>query len=145
MYMFTRSVVDEMRIVWPSGTALATVSPAMLPDAPERLSTTTDWPSTPRSPSARIRAVMSVLPPGAKGTSSRMGRDGQASAAYAGSAACSRRNRTAKPDEMTDFMLLLSSLGVFRDSTAATEHPAFFPSCPRRGGARSSQIGRAHV
>ena len=54
--------------------ALATASPAMLPDAPERLSTTTVWPSTPRSPSASTRAVISVLPPGAKGTSRRIGR-----------------------------------------------------------------------
>jgi hypothetical protein len=48
----------------------------MLPEAPARFSTTTGWASDTASLSAISRAKMSVDPPGAKGTTTRSGRDG---------------------------------------------------------------------
>src|SRR6218665_1678422 len=48
----------------------------MLPPAPGRLSTTTVWPSSPANFSATKRAVMSVLPPAARGTTRGMVRGG---------------------------------------------------------------------
>jgi formyl-CoA transferase len=52
----------------------------MLPAAPGRLSTTTDWPSPAAMPCATTRAVVSVLPPGAKPTTKRTARSGFQSA-----------------------------------------------------------------
>src|SRR4051812_10797313 len=48
----------------------------MLPPAPARFSITTAWPSAVESRSPTRRAKMSVDPPGAKGTTRRMGLDG---------------------------------------------------------------------
>ena len=61
---------------WPSGAARATAAEPILPEAPERFSTTTGWPSAWRSGSARVRARMSVDPPGAQGTVMVTGRFG---------------------------------------------------------------------
>src|SRR6185503_14157441 len=62
--------------VWPSGAAFATISvPTMLP-APGRLSTMTGFPSDWASPSATIREVRSLPPPGANGATNRIGFDG---------------------------------------------------------------------
>src|SRR5579884_2671526 len=60
----------------------------MVPLAPLTVSTTTVWPSALPMPSARMRASVSVGPPGGNPTSSVIGRDGKLSA-YAGSAAAS--------------------------------------------------------
>ena len=49
---------------------------AMLPPAPPTFSITTDCPSGARMRSAMIRAAASVDPPGGKGTTSVIGRDG---------------------------------------------------------------------
>jgi hypothetical protein len=76
----------------------------MLPAAPGRLSTTTDWPSPAAMPWATTRAVVSVLPPGAKPTMKRTARSGFQSApcaavvgglaaAAAGTSAASRLRR----------------------------------------------------
>ena len=62
--------------LWPSGTARATTSAAMTPDAPGRFSTTTGWPSDSVSFCATMRARMSFAPPGGKPTSMRSGFDG---------------------------------------------------------------------
>ena len=62
--------------VWPSGALRATCSVATLPAAPVRFSTTTGWPSPAVIPWATTRAVVSVLPPGAKPTTKRTGRSG---------------------------------------------------------------------
>ena len=51
-------------MVRPSGAALATVSLAMNPEAPDLLSTITFWPMSGFSASARIRHKRSALPPG---------------------------------------------------------------------------------
>src|SRR5262249_19522742 len=61
----------------PSGLALATVSPAIVPAAPGRLSITNVWPSTGRRFSAITRAVRSVLPPATNGTIILIDRLGQ--------------------------------------------------------------------
>jgi hypothetical protein len=54
------------------------MSAPMMPPPPALFSTTTVWPSTAPSFSASVRATMSVVPPGAKGTTSRTGLLGQA-------------------------------------------------------------------
>src|SRR5205823_145772 len=48
----------------------------MVPAAPGRLSTTTGWPSSSLNPGTRVRAMMSVAPPGARPTMRRTGFDG---------------------------------------------------------------------
>src|SRR6188768_3206620 len=55
-------------------------APIVLPP-PARLSTTTVWPKTFVSRSDRRRAITSLLPPGAKGTTMRIGLVGHGSAA----------------------------------------------------------------
>ena len=52
--------------VRPSGAALATVSLAMKPEAPVLVSTTTFWPISGVTASARMRHSRSAVPPGAK-------------------------------------------------------------------------------
>ncbi|MNC88225.1 hypothetical protein D3C83_40200 [compost metagenome] len=64
------------RSVWPSGSALATISVAMMPPALGRLSMTTCWPSDTLIFCATARAVMSPTPPGPNGTRKRIGRVG---------------------------------------------------------------------
>jgi hypothetical protein len=62
--------------VWPSGLAEATAWLATMLPALGRLSMTTGWPSRRLSASPTARAVMSAMPPGAKGTSSWIGLSG---------------------------------------------------------------------
>ena len=57
-----------MTIVWPSGSALATYSVPMMVPAPGRFSTMTVPPSCLAISCASVREMMSVPPPGAKGT-----------------------------------------------------------------------------
>ena len=52
--------------VRPSGGALATVSLAMKPEAPDLVSTITFWPISGLSASARMRHSRSAVPPGGK-------------------------------------------------------------------------------
>ncbi|MDT4875950.1 hypothetical protein FQZ97_1113570 [compost metagenome] len=63
--------VVAMPSVRPSGAALATALTPMLPPAPGLFSTIT-VPSDPLTASARMRAVTSIGPPGAKGTTMRV-------------------------------------------------------------------------
>src|SRR2546423_12104730 len=49
----------------------------MLPPAPAVFSTMTGWPNDALMPSAMIRPITSVDPPGASGTTSVIGRDGK--------------------------------------------------------------------
>ena len=73
--------------MWPSGRAGATCCMATLPEeAPERFSTTTGRPSAAPSGAARNRAVMSLVLPGAAGTTKLSGQLGKGSAASAGAA-----------------------------------------------------------
>src|SRR5258708_8804049 len=96
--------------VGPSGALLATCSVPMLPEAPGRFSTTTGWPRRAPSRSATVRALVSVTPPAAKGTTSRTGRDGKArpepakgSCAKAAWAATSARTAVSTIDPGTSF------------------------------------------
>src|SRR5947207_672078 len=57
---------------------------ARSPFAPGLLSTTIGWPSSLRRPSASTRATRSSAPPAPNGTTSVIGRDGQASCAATG-------------------------------------------------------------
>src|SRR6266568_9050933 len=75
----------------------------MLPDAPARLSTTKGWPSACSSLAASCRAMISVAPPGAYGTSNLTGRLGYGSADCAAASSGNIAARTAnakrcKPD-----------------------------------------------
>ncbi|MNT64360.1 hypothetical protein D3C72_2022530 [compost metagenome] len=56
------------------------MEPPMLPPAPARLSTMTDWPSSVVSAWPMMRARMSVVPPAAKGTTMVTGLLGKACA-----------------------------------------------------------------
>src|SRR5688500_742254 len=67
----------------------------MLPPAPARFSTTTDWPQASPSFCARRRATTSVAPPAAKGTTIFTGLLGQACAAA--SCGARARSRAARP------------------------------------------------
>src|SRR4051812_14388674 len=55
-----------------------TASEPIMPPAPPRFSTTNCWPSAWLSASAQGRAMMSLAPPGAYGTTSLTGRAGHA-------------------------------------------------------------------
>ena len=59
----------------------ATSCMAILPAAPGLFSTNTFWPKVLDSSTAVERATISELPPGANGTTKRMGRVGQLSSA----------------------------------------------------------------
>src|SRR4030081_1377664 len=59
-------------MVCPSGLALATSVEPMTPPAPDLLSTTQDWPQLCWRKAASRRAAMSVVPPGAAGTTMRV-------------------------------------------------------------------------
>jgi hypothetical protein len=63
-------------MVWPSGIPFATSSVPMISEAPGRLSTSTCWPQFSVSFWPRMRAMPSLLPPGATGTIRRIGRPG---------------------------------------------------------------------
>src|SRR5437588_6996401 len=62
-----------IRSVWPSGALFATKSVPILPPEPVRFSTKTGCPSASLSRGASARAVKSVIPPGGKVTTSRIG------------------------------------------------------------------------
>ena len=70
-----------MATVYPSGVARATRLPAIVPPAPAVFSITTGWPSERAMRSPRMRAIVSVGPPAANGTTTVMGREGYAWAA----------------------------------------------------------------
>src|SRR5262245_61721362 len=63
-------------MVWPSGSAFATISVATTPPAPGRLSMMICWPIWSLIFCATTRAVMSPTPPGPNGTRKRIGLDG---------------------------------------------------------------------
>jgi hypothetical protein len=63
--------------VYPSARALFTCIVPIAPTAPPTFSTMTDWPRSRLNWSAARRPMMSVLPPGAKGTTILIGREGQ--------------------------------------------------------------------
>src|SRR6266566_2310010 len=63
--------VNPNMIVYPSGVLLAICLAAIVPPAPARWSTMTCWPSVSENLSAMIRAMMPVLPPGGKVSTTR--------------------------------------------------------------------------
>ena len=69
----------------------------MVPPAPPTFSTTIGWPSDARMPSATMRAMMSVIPPGGNGTIMVTGRDGKACAAALAMPAMPARHASTKP------------------------------------------------
>ena len=69
----TALLISESWSVWPSGSARATCSVAILPPAPVRFSTKNCSPATLLRPAPTTRARMSVGPPGAKPTTSLTG------------------------------------------------------------------------
>src|SRR6218665_817434 len=85
-------------MVCPSGAARATYSAAMAPLAPALFSTITVRPSSADIFCATTRAMPSLPPPAAVGTTSVMGRSGKAACAPAGkaSAPASRARQSAR-------------------------------------------------
>src|SRR5262245_14713630 len=69
----TERVVDPINRVYPSGFELVTAPAPIMPPAPGRFSTTTGWPRISLMGGAIMRAVTSRLPPGANGTTIRIG------------------------------------------------------------------------
>src|SRR5512139_1953422 len=67
------AVLEQTKIVWPSGLALATTSAAIAPLAPGLFSTTAGTPKMRFSPSATLRAAWSVADPAPNGTTIRNG------------------------------------------------------------------------
>ena len=88
------TVVGATMKVWPSA-ILATSVAARLPLAPGLLSTKTGWPSASDSGCASRRAITSVVPPGAKPTTSRIGLVGHAAWACRAPAAASVQSAAA--------------------------------------------------
>src|SRR3954447_24808773 len=66
--------------VWPSGGALAAIAAPIAPAAPGLLSITVGQPVLSLTLAARMRATGSVVPPGGKGTTIRIGPFGQSPA-----------------------------------------------------------------
>src|SRR5688500_1061072 len=87
----------------------------MLPDAPARLSTITDWPSDLVSCSASERARMSVEPPGAQGTTRVIGRSGHWAEA---SAAKPQSVTSVMPRRMMEIMKSLLVENLWRQRSA---------------------------
>src|SRR3954463_763030 len=69
--------MPEITKVVPSGSEWATAAEPTMPLAPGRFSTTTLCPNVLPRCSARIRPIVSALPPGGHGTTMRMGLLGQ--------------------------------------------------------------------
>src|SRR6476659_10148356 len=67
--------------VWPSGGALAAIAAPIAPAAPGLLSITMFQPVLSATLAARRRATGSVVPPGGKGTTTRIGPLGQSTCA----------------------------------------------------------------
>jgi hypothetical protein len=92
--------------VWPSGAALATISAAIVVPAPGRFSTITCWPRLFVISAAVVRANVSVAPPGANGTSMRIGLFGKLCAC----AVALSRPAANKPALRANMDILFSSL-----------------------------------
>ena len=60
-------------MLWPSGAALPTIAAPMAWLAPPRFSTITCWPHAVMKRCATSRAMVSLTPPGAAGTTMVMG------------------------------------------------------------------------
>src|SRR4030088_3543347 len=69
--------MPEIAKVVPSGSECATAAEPTMPLAPGRFSTTTLWAKALPRCSARMRPIMSALPPGGHGTTMRMDLLGQ--------------------------------------------------------------------
>ena len=100
------AVVDTVAMpsTWPSGVALIISSAPIEPPPPALFSTSTCWPSSLLRPGATMRATMSVVPPGAKGTIRRIGLLGKAWArASMGARAATARTVFSNRNDMIRF------------------------------------------
>src|SRR5437764_2496654 len=95
--------------VWPSGGALAAIAAPIAPAAPGLLSITVCQPVLSLTLAASRRATGSVVPPGGKGTTTRIGPLGQSvPCARARAGAASRGRKARRP------RLIIHSLALFR-------------------------------
>ena len=92
MVAVTAWVVECTSMVWPSGSAFATMPTPSVPPAPPRFSTITGWPIWVDTCSITARATMSTALPAVNGTITRTGLVGQLCAA-AGPSACQQDAR----------------------------------------------------
>ena len=138
--------VDEQRVA--VRRRLARRSPCRcMPEAPARLSTTTCWPRPSESFGASRRPSTSTLPPGAKGTTIRRGRDGNDSDCAKERTACAASTsdtairtdcRHAQPPptpfgHLTDFRA-----GRWQFDQGLSGCHAPFPAGERRDGQRAA-------
>src|SRR5262249_34390613 len=114
------------RRVYPSAGWLLTKAAATAPPPPGLFSTMAGWPSDLASLSASRRATMSLLPPGAKPTTMRMGRLGQASVCADASGAndVAMKPRTASLSSHGNFKSL-PALGSLRLEIDGTQQRAW--------------------
>src|SRR5712691_8571957 len=105
------------RRVWPSGAAWATKSVAILPPAPALFSTSTCCPMTSPTFFARMRATVSVPPPGWKPTTMVTGRLGYVPCPGA---------PPAQASAMTATRLLIMDLASFDSRPGFVDSPVLF-------------------
>src|SRR5262245_34572035 len=86
--------------------------------APPRLSITICWPRLSLIFGATMRAMMSVLPPGANGTIRRTGRTGYVCANASGAAAIARPHATRSDSRQNRFLIDDASLHVGKADAA---------------------------
>ena len=91
--------------VWPSGAERATNSVPIMVAPPARFSMTICWPNCLVSSGLSSRARISVPPPGAAGTTSRIGREGKACATATALTVSSKAAVIARLINIFDFFM----------------------------------------
>src|SRR3954465_3984001 len=86
-----KTPIEPTRIVWPSGSDLATNSAAIAPFAPGLFSTTAGWPSTSWNFAPIARPTMSEEPPATNGMTMCTGLVGQACACAPNASAAAKQ------------------------------------------------------
>src|SRR5437016_7909733 len=128
------AVLEQTKIVWPSGLDLAATSAAIAPLAPGLFSTTAGTPKMRFSPSATLRAAWSVAEPGPNGTMMRNGPLGKLSARTI----CARGRDAAAPRIARRVIIGRFSPRHPRDSRARFLPAADMLGCRQCGGRNMS-------
>src|SRR4051812_17501508 len=103
-----KTPIEPTRIVWPSGSALATYSAARAPFAPGLFSTTAGWPSSSWNFEPMARPTMSDEPPGTNGMTTRIGLVGNDCASAAELRSAADRAHAQRANECMGVSLMLA-------------------------------------
>src|SRR5215470_3361402 len=106
----------------------------VLPAAPARLSMMTGWPSDICSDVARMRAMISVGPPGANGTINVIDRSGQAARADAAKHTARRIVKTVEGAKSRKKMAMTPTLNPFAAAPAVMKSRLDFSQRIRQSG-----------